>query len=430
MRWFIFWMFGLSLSGFAGSLWAQSESRIFAAELLQLESRQMLKPTEVLRYSDGEQGVALRKVLSPQRARLIVPAYFQSVNLRKADEPDIAALVKPMLVRYEKAFTVQPREYEEEYLDALNWNVQLILLGSNAKNELPQPSIPNSSNDAMAFKKLLEAANGLLDVMKDLAAKSIRQKVSSGVFSPDGVKRALDYADLLSPQVGSQLPTLEWRSRPLVSGQTVYAAQCVACHASGAAGSPRVGDVNAWQPRLRAGFSALLTSTLKGKGAMGAQSGGDYTDFELARAVVFMTNASGGKFAEPFVPPGLSDTVRFQVRTVQAEVNKVPAVVAYAAMEPAARLRFGETVYQNNCVVCHQIHGKGGGPIPSLLRAPSLERNDLAVAMLLEGSNNRGMPSWKHLDDEKIASVINYIRLTFGVYLVEDVTPNDVLKHR
>ena len=32
---------------------------------------------------------------------------------------------------------------------------------------------------------------------------------------------------------------------------------------------------------------------------MGAQGGGDFDDFEIARAVVYMANASGGKFAEP-----------------------------------------------------------------------------------------------------------------------------------
>ncbi|NBT92948.1 MAG: cytochrome c5 family protein, partial [Betaproteobacteria bacterium] len=33
--------------------------------------------------------------------------------------------------------------------------------------------------------------------------------------------------------------------------------------------------------------------------AMGAQGGGDFDDFEIARAVVYMANAGGAKFAEP-----------------------------------------------------------------------------------------------------------------------------------
>jgi hypothetical protein len=35
---------------------------------------------------------------------------------------------------------------------------------------------------------------------------------------------------------------------------------------------------------------------------MGAQGGGDFDDFEIARAVVYMANASGAKFDEPAKP--------------------------------------------------------------------------------------------------------------------------------
>jgi hypothetical protein len=35
---------------------------------------------------------------------------------------------------------------------------------------------------------------------------------------------------------------------------------------------------------------------------MGAQGGGDYDDLEIGRAVVYMANASGAKFADPKKP--------------------------------------------------------------------------------------------------------------------------------
>ena len=88
----------------------------------------------------------------------------------------------------------------------------------------------------------------------------------------------------------------------LRTGEQVYAGQCGACHAAGVAGSPKLGDVGAWAPRVQTGYEALLTSVLKGKGAMGAQGGGEYSDFELGRAVVHMVNSSGGKFAELQAP--------------------------------------------------------------------------------------------------------------------------------
>ena len=88
----------------------------------------------------------------------------------------------------------------------------------------------------------------------------------------------------------------------LKTGEQVYQAQCAACHTSGAAGAPKLGDASAWGPRNQAGYDALLTSALKGKGAMGAQGGGDFSDVEIGRAVVYMANQSGGKFAEPKLP--------------------------------------------------------------------------------------------------------------------------------
>ncbi|WP_333843680.1 c-type cytochrome [Limnohabitans sp.] len=91
-------------------------------------------------------------------------------------------------------------------------------------------------------------------------------------------------------------------NRAARTGEDVYKAQCAACHVAGAAGAPKFGDVGAWSARVAKGYDTLMTSALKGKGAMGAQGGGDFEDFEIGRAVVYMANAAGAKFAEPKKP--------------------------------------------------------------------------------------------------------------------------------
>ena len=91
-------------------------------------------------------------------------------------------------------------------------------------------------------------------------------------------------------------------NRPMKAGQEVYKAQCAACHDAGLAGAPKYADAGAWAPRIKTGYEALLNSALKGKNAMGAQGGGDHNDVEIGRAVVYMANASGAKFAEPAAP--------------------------------------------------------------------------------------------------------------------------------
>ncbi|MCJ0764627.1 c-type cytochrome [Variovorax terrae] len=91
-------------------------------------------------------------------------------------------------------------------------------------------------------------------------------------------------------------------NRALKTGEEVFKAQCTTCHSAGLAGAPKFGDAAAWGPRIKTGYDTLLNAALHGKGAMGAQGGGDFEDLEVARAVVYMANAGGAKFAEPQAP--------------------------------------------------------------------------------------------------------------------------------
>jgi len=86
------------------------------------------------------------------------------------------------------------------------------------------------------------------------------------------------------------------------TGEQVFQGQCSACHASGALGAPKFGDEAAWGPRIKTGFEALWHSALQGKGSMPPQGGGDASDYEIARAVVYMANNGGAKFDEPKAP--------------------------------------------------------------------------------------------------------------------------------
>jgi cytochrome c5 len=96
-------------------------------------------------------------------------------------------------------------------------------------------------------------------------------------------------------------------NRPLKAGEEVYTVQCAACHAAGLAGAPKFGDAGAWGVRIKQGLETLVTSSLKGKGAMGAQGGGDFNDTEIARAVVYMANNAGAKFEEPKAPEPVAE---------------------------------------------------------------------------------------------------------------------------
>lgn len=161
-------------------------------------------------------------------------------------------------------------------------------------------------------------------------------------------------------------------NRPLRSGEDVFKGQCSACHATGAAGAPKFGDAAAWSARIKTGFEALVHSALTGKGAMAPQGGGDFNDTEIARAVVYMANAGGAKFAEPAAPAGAEPAADGASAPVAAEqpVAAAPesAPVAVAAAAPAAApaaavavAGAGEALYKQTCQVCHGA-GIAGAP--------------------------------------------------------------------
>ena len=119
---------------------------------------------------------------------------------------------------------------------------------------------------------------------------------SSNKVSPGAVNVEKSVAERIQ-KVG--MVEIRDANRELKTGEQVFQAQCTACHSTGAAGAPKLADAAAWGPRIKTGFDSLLHSALKGKGAMGAQGGGDFEDLEIARAVVYMANAAGAKFPVP-----------------------------------------------------------------------------------------------------------------------------------
>ena len=166
-------------------------------------------------------------------------------------------------------------------------------------------------------------------------------------------------------------------NRPLKSGEEVFKAQCSACHATGAAGSPKFSDAAAWAPRIKTGYEALLHSALAGKGAMSAQGGGDFSDVEVGRAVVYMANAAGAKFAEPAAPAATASADASAAAPAKPVAAAAPAAApaqeaaapakeaaAHAADAPVAVAAVGgagEALYKQACQVCHAA-GVAGAP--------------------------------------------------------------------
>lgn len=145
--------------------------------------------------------------------------------------------------------------------------------------------------------------------------------------------------------------------KQLQAGDAVYKAVCAACHATGAAGAPKVGDAGAWSARIAQGYGTLVSHAVSGLRAMPAKGGNpDLDDVEVARAVVFMANQSGAKFKEPEVKAAPA------AAAAPADNTPAPAAPATASAAPAkASADAGKKLYDSTCVACHGA-GIAGAP--------------------------------------------------------------------
>ncbi len=79
----------------------------------------------------------------------------------------------------------------------------------------------------------------------------------------------------------------------LEEGKAVYDKSCFACHKTGVAGSPIVGDKDVWAPRIATGKEALYAVALTGKGAMPPKGGNmALGDDKVKAAVDYMVEQS------------------------------------------------------------------------------------------------------------------------------------------
>ncbi len=80
-----------------------------------------------------------------------------------------------------------------------------------------------------------------------------------------------------------------------ISGEKIAQKNCALCHSSGMMNSPKIGDKEQWAPRIAQGKEMLVNNAIKGIGVMPAKGGNtSLSDAEVAAAVVWMANSSGG----------------------------------------------------------------------------------------------------------------------------------------
>ncbi len=74
-------------------------------------------------------------------------------------------------------------------------------------------------------------------------------------------------------------------------GEKIVKTVCFACHGTGVANAPKIGDKAAWGPRIATGMDSLYHSALHGKGAMPPKGGRlDLSDDQIKAAVNYLVS--------------------------------------------------------------------------------------------------------------------------------------------
>jgi cytochrome c5 len=146
---------------------------------------------------------------------------------------------------------------------------------------------------------------------------------------------------LLSPARSTEL-----RER---TGKEVVDRGCATCHQTGVNGAPRIGDREAWIPRMSNGLDTLVRSAVHGHGAMPARGGmADLSDREIQSAIVHMFNY-GVVTAQsrPDAMPAAADPFQKIIGSTEVHLGIVNAETIPAAQRPAA-IASGKGYYHVN----------------------------------------------------------------------------------
>ena len=154
----------------------------------------------------------------------------------------------------------------------------------------------SSGQDDTFSPKNLAVLGGLLFVAlilgESVFSRHSGETGGTGVGSMDDIAMRLEpVVTLASVQASASSSTSDGMGE--MSPRQLYDGACMACHASGVAGAPKLGDAAGWQGRMGSGIDGLLSSAISGKGAMPPKGGSAYSDDQLRLVIEFMLGEAG-----------------------------------------------------------------------------------------------------------------------------------------
>ena len=184
------------------------------------------------------------------------------------------------------------------------------------------------------------------------------------------------------------------------SPDQLYQGACQACHATGAAGAPKLGDEGAWTERVSKGLDALIEAAINGVGGMPPRGGSQYNDDQMRAVVEYMAAESNEEMRNTINAASTESS-----SAAPAEGNDSAAAAGDVASKSPDQL------YQGACQACHAA-GIAGAPKTGDAGAWS-ERIAKGLDTLIESATQGigAMPprGGSQYDDEQMRAVVEYM---------------------
>ncbi|OQW94316.1 MAG: hypothetical protein BWK79_06480 [Beggiatoa sp. IS2] len=232
------------------------------------------------------------------------------------------------------------------------------------------------------------------------------------------------------------------------TGKDIYNGVCMACHTTGIAGAPKLGDKAGWDPRLAQGQETVIKNAINGIRGMPARGGrADLNDADVKLAVEYMLAEVGvkpGAAPAPETKPATPTTVpeakpvepapvtppEIKPATPAPEVKPVeaakpaeavpPIPEATPAAAPAAMTTEQVTALMAQkgyaCLACHQVEAKMVGPAFKEIAAKY--QGDATAAATLAGKVKQGaagtwgavpMPPNPTVADDDMKAIVQWV---------------------
>lgn len=196
-----------------------------------------------------------------------------------------------------------------------------------------------------------------------------------------------------------------------IDGEGIYGSICMACHETGAAGSPVRGDEAAWAERTEKGFATLLDHAINGFNAMPARGGNpNLSDAEVRAAVAHLV--------EPVMDvPATDESAADAGDTAAAEGDgegESTATEATTGDDTAAAEDGpdGEALYASApCAACHAA-GVAGAPVLGDAEAwgPRIDKGiETLYANAINGIGTMPPKGGAGLPDAEIKAIVDYM---------------------